>query len=87
MEENEVLIMSHEVLELSTDLALTTFANDRKEGEPCTIATATISIHHLESRTTQNQEGGNDEIMHMFAALGVYIEMSPWPPPFMMMGR
>jgi hypothetical protein len=23
----------------------------------------------------------------MFAALSVYIEMSPWPPPFMMMGR
>jgi hypothetical protein len=28
-----------------------------------------------------------DEIMHMFAASGVYIEMSPWPPPFTMMGR
>jgi hypothetical protein len=28
-----------------------------------------------------------DEIMHMFAASGVYIEISPWPPPFTMMGR
>jgi hypothetical protein len=25
--------------------------------------------------------------MHMFAASGVYIEMSPWPPPFTMMER
>jgi hypothetical protein len=23
----------------------------------------------------------------MFAASGVYIQMSPWPPPFMMVGR
>jgi hypothetical protein len=28
-----------------------------------------------------------DEIMHMFVALGVHIEMSPWPLPFTMMGR
>jgi hypothetical protein len=33
------------------------------------------------------QEVENDEIMHMFTASGVYIEMSPWPPHFMMMGR
>jgi hypothetical protein len=33
------------------------------------------------------QEGENDEIMNMFAASGVYIEMSPWPPHFTMMGR
>jgi hypothetical protein len=38
------------------------------------------SIHHLESRMTQNQEGENDEILHMFDASGVYIQMSPWPP-------
>jgi hypothetical protein len=25
--------------------------------------------------------------MHMFAASDVYIEMSPWPTPFTMMGR
>jgi hypothetical protein len=25
--------------------------------------------------------------MHMFAASGFYIQMSMWPPPFMMMGR
>jgi hypothetical protein len=28
-----------------------------------------------------------NEIMHMFAASGVYIQMSIWPSPFMMMGR
>jgi hypothetical protein len=28
-----------------------------------------------------------DEIMHMFAASSVYIQMSPWHPPFTMMGR
>jgi hypothetical protein len=29
----------------------------------------------------------SSEIMHMFATSGVYIEMSQWPPPFMMIGR
>jgi hypothetical protein len=82
-----VLIMSHKVLELSTNLVPTTSANESKEGEPCTTATTTISIHHLELRMTQNQERKNDEIMHMFAISGVYIQMSPWPPPFTMMGR
>jgi hypothetical protein len=86
-EENEVLIMSHEVLELSTDLAPTTSTNESKEGESCTTTTTIVSIHHLESRMTQNQEGENDEIMHMFATLGIYIQMSPRPPPFTMMGR
>jgi hypothetical protein len=28
-----------------------------------------------------------DEIKHIFAALGVYIEISSWPPPFTMIGR
>jgi hypothetical protein len=32
---------------------------------------------------TQNQEGENDEIMHMFAASDAYIQMFPWPPPIM----
>jgi hypothetical protein len=68
MEENEVLTMSHEVLELSTDLAPTTSTNESNEGKSCTMATTTISIHHLESRMTQNQEGENNEILHMFAA-------------------
>jgi hypothetical protein len=27
-----------------------------------------------------------DEIKHIFAALGVYIEISSWPPPFTMIG-
>jgi hypothetical protein len=76
-EENEVIIMSHKVLELSTDLAPTTFADKSKEGESCTTSTTTITIHHLELRTTQNQEGKNDEILHMFAASGVYIQMFP----------
>jgi hypothetical protein len=31
--------------------------------------------------------GCSNEIMHMFAASGVYIQMSLWPPPFMMMER
>jgi hypothetical protein len=86
--------MSHAVFELFSDLPPTTFANESKEGESCTIATTTTSILHLDWRMTQNQEGDNDEIMHMFAALEegdndeimhmfaasvVYIRMSPWP--------
>jgi hypothetical protein len=86
-EEKKVLIMSHEVLELSTDLVRTTSANESTEGESCTTTTTTVSLHHLESRMTQNQERENDEIMHMFVASGVYIEMSLWPLPFTMMGR
>jgi hypothetical protein len=87
MEENEVHIMSHEVLELSTDLAPIASTNKSKEGETCTTATTTVSIHHLESRMTQNQERENDEIVHIFAASGVYIKMFPSPPPFTMIGR
>jgi hypothetical protein len=79
--------MSHDVLELYNDLVSTTSANESKEGGLCTTATTTVSIHHLESRTTQNQEGENDKIMHMFATSGVYIQLSPRPSPFMMMGR
>jgi hypothetical protein len=45
------------------------------------------SIMTLKPRTAYFQEGKNDEIMHMFAALGVYIEISPCPLPFTMMGR
>jgi hypothetical protein len=41
----------------------------------------------LKLRTICFQEGENDEIMHLFATLGVYIEMSPWPPHLMMMRR
>jgi hypothetical protein len=78
-EENELLIMSHAVFELFSNLAPTTSVNESKEGESWTTATTTISILHLESRMNQNQEGDNDEIMHMFAASGVYIQMSPWP--------
>jgi hypothetical protein len=41
----------------------------------------------LKPRMVCFQKEENDEIMHMFVASGVYIQMSPWPPPFMMMGR
>jgi hypothetical protein len=41
----------------------------------------------LKPMTICFQEMENDGIMNMFAASGVYIEISPWPPPFMMMGR
>jgi hypothetical protein len=41
-EENEVLIMSHEVLELSNDLVPTTSANESKEGESYTTATTAV---------------------------------------------
>jgi hypothetical protein len=75
------------MLELSTDFMPTTSPNESKDGELCTTATITVSIHHLELRMTQNQEGENDESMHMFAASGVYIKMFPWPPPFTMRGR
>jgi hypothetical protein len=36
---------------------------------------------------TQNQERENDEIIHIFAISGVYIQMSPRHPLFTMMGR
>jgi hypothetical protein len=41
----------------------------------------------LKPRMVCFQEGENDEIIHMFVAFCVYIEMSPWPSPFTMMGR
>jgi hypothetical protein len=33
------------------------------------------------------KDGRLNEIMHMLAASGVYIQMSLWPPRLMMMGR
>jgi hypothetical protein len=41
----------------------------------------------LKLRTVCFQEGENDEIMNMFAASDIYIEMPPRLPPFTMMGR
>jgi hypothetical protein len=41
-EENEVPIMSHELLELSNDLVPTTSTNESKEGESYTIATLAV---------------------------------------------
>jgi hypothetical protein len=76
---------NHALLSFSCSTFILTKQDQFQEGEPST--TATTTIHHLESRTTQNQEGENYEIMHMFAASGVYIQMSAWPPPFTMMGR
>jgi hypothetical protein len=40
----------------------------------------------LKPRMVYFQEGENDEIMLMFAASGAYIQMTPWPPPFTIMG-
>jgi hypothetical protein len=57
-----------------------------QEGEHCCLPKISSTMT-LKPRTICFQEGENDEIMHMFAASGVYIEMSPWPPPFTMMGR
>jgi hypothetical protein len=56
------------------------------DGEHCCLPKI-YSTTTLESRTVCFQEGENDENMHIFVASGVYIEMSPWPSPFMMMGR
>jgi hypothetical protein len=36
----------------------------------------------LKPRIVCFQEGKNDEIMHIFAGLGAYIEMSTWHSPF-----
>jgi hypothetical protein len=41
-EENEVPILSHELLELSNDLVPTTSTNESKEGESYTIATPAV---------------------------------------------
>jgi hypothetical protein len=57
-----------------------------QEGEHCYIPKIS-STTTVKPRTGCFQEGENNEIMHMLAALGVYIQMSLWPPPFMMMGR
>jgi hypothetical protein len=57
-----------------------------QEGEHCClpkISSTTI----VKPKTVCFQEGENNEIMHLFATSGVYIQMSPWPPPFIMMGR
>jgi hypothetical protein len=45
------------------------------------------SIMALKPWTVCFQEGEDDEIIHIFAASGVYIEMPPWPPPLTMRGR
>jgi hypothetical protein len=57
-----------------------------QEGEYCYLPKIS-STTTVKARTIFFQEGENNEIMHMFAASGVYIQMSLWPPPFKMMGR
>jgi hypothetical protein len=57
-----------------------------QEGEHYCLPKIT-STTTLKLRIVCLQEGENDEIVHMFAASGVYIEMSPWPPSFTMMER
>jgi hypothetical protein len=57
-----------------------------QEGEHCYLLKIS-STTTIKPRTVCFQEGKNNDIMHMFAASGVYIQMSMWPPPFMMMGR
>jgi hypothetical protein len=52
-----------------------------QEGEHCCLPKISSTMI-IKPRTVYFQEGENDEIMHMFAASGVSIEMSPWPPPF-----
>jgi hypothetical protein len=56
-----------------------------QEGEHCCLPKIS-STTTLKPRIVCFQEGLNDEIMHIFAASGVSIEMSPWPLPFTMMG-
>jgi hypothetical protein len=57
-----------------------------QEGEHCCLPKIYSTVT-VKPRTICFQEGENNEIKHMFAASDVYIQMSPWPPPFMMMGR
>jgi hypothetical protein len=46
----------------------------------CGLVALSLASEHATALTP-------DEIMHMFAASGVYIKMFPWPPPFTMTGR
>jgi hypothetical protein len=46
----------------------------------CGLVALSLASEHATALTP-------DEIMHMFAASGVYIKMFPWPPPFTMIGR
>jgi hypothetical protein len=57
-----------------------------QEGEHCCLRKI-YSTMTLKPRIVCFQEGENDEILHVFVASGVYIEMSLRPPPFTMMGR
>jgi hypothetical protein len=57
-----------------------------QEGEHCWLPKISSTMT-LKLRMIWFQEGENDDIIHMFVASGVYIQMSLWPPPFTMMGR
>jgi hypothetical protein len=57
-----------------------------QEGEHCYLPKIS-STTTVKPRMVCFQEGKYNEIMHMFAASGIYIKISLWPPPFMMTGR
>jgi hypothetical protein len=57
-----------------------------QEGEHCCLPKLS-STTTIKPRIVYFQEGENDEIMHMFAASGVSVQMSPLALPFTMMGR
>jgi hypothetical protein len=46
-----------------------------------------IYLYLSEDQKPTSHQVVNDEIMNIFVASGVYIEKSPWSPPFVMMGR
>jgi hypothetical protein len=46
----------------------------------------TVVGHWNKPRIACCQEGENDEIVHMFAAPGAFVRISPWTPPFTIMG-
>jgi hypothetical protein len=48
---------------------------------------STVVGHWNNPRMARHQEEENDEIIHMFVVPVAYIRMSPWPPPFTLMGR
>jgi hypothetical protein len=83
LEEEEETIASPTVHNISQEVVIKQEKEQKQihfqEGEhyclPKISSTMTLKL-----RTVCFQEGKNDEIMHMFAASGVYIEMSPWPP-------
>jgi hypothetical protein len=72
----------------TTPLFLHMFPCSRNITYPCIDTKLSIIVGHWNKpRMTYNQQEEDDEIMHIFIVPVVYIRMSPWPPPFMIMGR